>query len=108
MRKKHISKESRIPLANDPYAGAPHRLLGDGRVLVLYPLLFGAQRLVIGPADDPTGYDRGFDYPREECIAAVYSFKNWDGDGYPPAGWVREIGTGLRVDLKTGRMYQRD
>lgn len=75
------------------YGGAPTRDLPDGRVLVLYPLIMGTVRLCIGHQDSST-YDDAWCYQTPaEGLAAM---AEWDGEGDPPDGWFRHIGTGRR------------
>lgn len=69
------------------------RELEDGRMLVVYPLVMGTVRLCIGPPNIGT-YDDAWCYqtPAEGLIAMA----QWDGEGDPPVGWFRHIGSGRR------------
>lgn len=64
------------------------RKLNDGRVLVLYPLLWGNVRLTLGPTED-IGYDDFWEYPPKELYTALAAMVHWDGTGDPPDGWHR-------------------
>lgn len=79
--------------ASDPYLGAIiHRDLDDGRVLVLYPMLFGNVRLCVGPQRG-YGYDRGFCYQEPARFDALMALATWDGNDVPPGDWIKEVGT---------------
>lgn len=79
------------------YAGAVgvRKLDDDQRVLVLYPLLFGAFRLCVGPLDDE-GCDDIWEYPAEEYETAMSALLDWDGTGDAPVGWHRAQARGER------------
>jgi hypothetical protein len=53
-------------------------------------------RLCIGDADDSTGYDDGWCYPKSSYGLAVQAWAEWSGDGDPPDGWIKNINTGRR------------
>lgn len=69
-----------------------HRLLGDGRVLAVYPMLFGNGRLVVGPAGEPW-LDDAWCY--DTVDGALEALASWDGTGEPD-GWKRHIASGRR------------
>lgn len=74
------------------YEGAiGYRNLDDGRVVVLYPMIFNV-RLVIGPQNEPF-YDAGWCYDRDRVVDALYALEHWDGSGAPPGVWKKEVGT---------------
>jgi hypothetical protein len=67
------------------------RELDDGREIVVYPMLF-TTRVCIGPTGE--GYDRAWCYPNQD--AAVAAADRWGGEGDPPGGWIKEVGTSRR------------
>jgi hypothetical protein len=81
--------------------------LDDGREIVVYPMLF-TDRLCIGVAGDG-GYERAWCYPRLHPAGqttAVIAAEAWDGEGDPPVGWIKEVGTERRrVDGDPEREY---
>lgn len=78
-----------------PYPGAfAHRVLGDGRVVVLYQMLF-TWRVTIGP-DGEGWYDDFWCYPPTQFDAAHQALTSWDGNGDPPDGWIKHGRTGRR------------
>lgn len=77
---------------HDPYLGAiAHRDLDDGRVLVLYPMLFGNLRLCVGPQNEGW-YDKGWCYQEPQRRDALTDFATWDGVGDPPGDWHKVAG----------------
>jgi hypothetical protein len=71
------------------YEGAlDYRNLDDGRVLVLYPRLFGYIALVVGRQFART-VDAEWSYPQDARDSAYESLATWDGNGDPLDGWVR-------------------
>lgn len=52
------------------------RPLLDGREITIYPLLFGAARLCVGPLADEGGYDMAFRY--EQHSDAIAAADEWD------------------------------
>ncbi len=78
--------------AIDWYEGAvAHRDLPDGRVLVLYEMIFNV-RLCVGPQNEPW-YDRGFCYDKADRRDALVALASWDGNGTPPGKVKKEVGT---------------
>lgn len=78
--------------AIESYLGAlAHRDLPDGRVLVLYPMLFGNTRLCVGPQNEGF-YDRGWCYQSAAIIDALTALATWDGVDVPPGDWIKEVG----------------
>lgn len=62
--------------------------LADGREVTVYPLLYGAGRLCVGPLGDQWGYDIAYLYERSE--EAVEAAKDWDGEASEhPAGFQK-------------------
>ena len=68
------------------------RKLADGRVIVVYRLLFGCARLCIGP-DDGLTIDDEWHY--ESGDEAIFASAVWDGEG-EPSQWHRHPGSGRR------------
>lgn len=77
------------------YGALCERDLGNGQVLVLYPMAY-TYRLCIGASDDHCGYDDGWCYPRDGLAVAFEALAKWDGKGDPFEGWVKQIATGRR------------
>lgn len=88
------------------YAGTlAERELPDGRVIVVYPLIMGTARVCIGPAGADF-YDDAWCYATP--VEAIAACEAWDGEGDPPVGWFRHIGTGRRrPDGDPAREYVR-
>lgn len=82
------------------YQGALcHRDLDDGRVLVLYPMLF-TWRLCLGWQGD-AGYTRAWCYPPERLADAINAQGRWDGNtADPPGRWIKEVGTERRRPVR--------
>jgi len=75
------------------YAGSLfERRLDDGRVLVVYPLLWGNARLCCGP-DDGLTIDNEWHY--ESSDLAIFAAAVWDGEN-EPTGWHRHPSSGRR------------
>lgn len=72
------------------FRGVYGRLLDDGRVIVVYRMIFN-DRLCIGPAHDGV-YDRAWCYPQDG--SAVRAAATWDGEGVPPGPVIKEAGAG--------------
>lgn len=101
------------------YAWAP---LADGREITVYPLLFGAARLCVGPLADEYGYDNAYMYDslRDAMIAA----ETWDYEKqqHPPdfvkieagddhaADQIPEVGKAIKVrtDRDTFTISEKD
>jgi hypothetical protein len=66
------------------------RELPDGRTVSVWRMLY-TDRLCIGFGE--LGYDRAWCYPHGLAVPAA---EEWDGDGDPPDGWVKEVGTERR------------
>lgn len=76
----------------DWYAGSiAHRDLDDGRVIVLYEMIFNV-RVCVGP-QNVGWYDRGFCYDKTKRMDALIALATWDGNGTPPGEWKKEVGT---------------
>ena len=67
------------------------RVVGDSEIVV-YPMIF-TTRVCIGDVGD-YGYRRAWCYPSR--ARAVEAAKAWDGQGDPPDGWIKEVGTERR------------
>lgn len=70
------------------------RNLEDGRVIVLYPMIY-TWRLCVGQQMDG-GYDRGWCYPKGSLAPALIALAHWDGNDDPVDGWIKEVGVGRR------------
>lgn len=71
------------------------RVLDDGRQIDLCPMTFGKVRLCIGEAPcSEHGYEDGWCY--EDPIGGLEAAESWDGEGDPPVGWHRHLGSGRR------------
>lgn len=90
-------------MSDRQYPGALYqRELDDGRVIVVYQMFYNA-RICIGPANEPT-YDDAWCYPDQ--ATALKAAAEWDGEGDPPVGWIKQVGTGRRrVDGDPSREY---
>lgn len=74
------------------YEGAfAHRDLPDGRVLVLYEMIYNV-RLCIGPQGSE-GYDTGWCYDKSDFREAMDVLGTWDGKGTPPGPVKKEVGS---------------
>lgn len=77
------------------------RDLDDGREITVHLMLF-TTRICIGPKGE--GYDRGWCYP--DARVAIAAAMAWDGEGDPPDGWIKEVGTERRrVDGDPAQEY---
>lgn len=70
-----------------------HRALSDGREITVYPLVMSTGRVCVGEQASHT-YDDAYCYETVEL--AVLAASVWDGDGDPPEGWFRHVGSGRR------------
>lgn len=71
----------------------PTRMLPDGRVLDVAPLLFGAARLTV--SKNATTQIIGDAWEYENPVVAIGAWAQWDGEG-EPEGWTRHPATGRR------------
>lgn len=81
------------------------RELDDGREIVVYEMLF-TLRLCVGPVGE--GYERAWCYePSPKYgVTALEAAIVWDGEGDPPDGWIKEVGTERRrVDGDPAREF---
>ena len=79
--------------AQEQFPGAiAAKFLDDGRAIVVYQMIFTA-RVCIGPDDSQT-YDDAWCY--DNVAQACEAVLEWDGNGDPPDGWHRHIGSGRR------------
>jgi hypothetical protein len=69
------------------------RILADGRVLYLQPMLGGNLRVSLSQDVDDCGFHTNYCF--HDHGAAWRAALGWDGDG-DPEGWVRHIETGRR------------
>jgi hypothetical protein len=67
--------------------------LPDGREVCVYPLLFGAGQITLGPADCPVGFDVIWEYEKwEEAVEAAEEWVGLSIDQHPyPEGYRRVI-----------------
>lgn len=70
-----------------------HKGLGDGRTVSVHQMLLGNWRLCIGPTGEQH-YDDGWCY--HDLVLVMQAATQWDGEGDPPDGWVRQLSTGRR------------
>lgn len=82
----------------------PTRLVGDGRRIWLYPMLF-TERLAIGPAGDE-GYDDYWCF--DDYGTALQQFLIWDPknpETPEPTGWIKHPKSGRRRMEEAGESY---
>lgn len=80
---------------SNPYPGSiSHRDLDNGRVLVLYPMIY-TYRLCLGWQGDE-GYSRAWCYDPLMLDDAGHDLMFWNGEGDPPGRWQKEVGTERR------------
>lgn len=77
---------------NVPGALAVHEL-PDGRVVAVCPLIY-TYRLIVDC--DDSGYADGYCYPRGSLALVLLAAATWDGQGDPPDGWIRHMGSHRR------------
>lgn len=79
------------------------RQLPDGREISVTLLIFN-YRICIG---DHSTYDDGWCYPHTLGKAFVLAAaRAWDGEGDPPDGWIKHLGSGRRrTDGDPAREY---
>jgi hypothetical protein len=70
-----------------------YRETDDGHAIVVYPLVMGTVRVVVGPAGEPF-YDDAWCYA--DPVAGLLAAACWDGKGDPPEGWFRNINSRRR------------
>lgn len=79
--------------------------LPDGREVCVYPLLFGAGKITLGPADCPVGFDTYYEY--DDLQAAIEAAHIWVGmtvDSTPhPEGFNRLVLPGGSEKFKNER-----
>lgn len=67
--------------------GLPRRVLPDGRILELCPMMFGNVRLMITlPELDGVCWDDAWCFQAESVSEAWIALLTWDGEG-EPVGW---------------------
>lgn len=69
------------------------RVLADGRVLYLQPMLLGNSRISLSRDEQDIGFHSNYCF--HDTLEAWRSAVSWDGDG-DPEGWVRHIETARR------------
>lgn len=69
-----------------------HRVIGD-KEIVVYPLIMGTVRVVVGDPGE-LSYNDAWCY--STAAAGLLAASVWDGEGDPPTGWFRNIRTGRR------------
>jgi hypothetical protein len=70
-----------------------YRATDDGREIVVYMLLMGTVRVVIGEVGELV-FDDAWCYSTPE--AGLLAASHWDGNNDPPEGWFRHLGSGRR------------
>lgn len=70
-----------------------YRELPNGRCIVLYVLIPGTVRITVGDVGSNM-YDDAWCYA--SLAAGVIAASCWDGEGDPPEGWFRNIGSARR------------
>jgi hypothetical protein len=68
------------------------RILPDGRVVHVIPLMF-TYGLRIATADDNRtgGFRDGWCYAHADLVFAIVAAANWDWQGDPPGPWIRNL-----------------
>jgi hypothetical protein len=77
----------------DEHGFVARRVLPDGRVLGVFPLIY-THKLVWTRFVGDCGYEDGWCYPT--MVEAVIALCGWDGEGDPPDGWIRHPTSGRR------------
>lgn len=79
------------------------RQLPDGRIITVLAMIFN-YRIAIGEGWE---YSDGWCYPRDLGKAFVLAAAQaWDGEGDPPDGWIKHLGSGRRrTDGDPAREY---
>ncbi len=68
------------------------RVLDDGRVVHLLPLMYTVRICVAsGASNGMGGFDEGWCYAQERMIEAVVIAATWDFQGDPPGPWIRNL-----------------
>lgn len=86
-----------VPVAvemNPPSGALMRRRLPDGRYVDVTAMTYGKGRLCIGDEVDLFAYRDGYCYT--SIAQAVVAAVTWDGEGDPPEGWIRHLGSGRR------------
>lgn len=69
------------------------RELPDGQQISVVQMIF-SRRICIG---GPYCYDDGWCYPNDlGLLFVVAAAEEWDGEGDPPDGWIKQVSTGRR------------
>lgn len=92
------------PEAARPPCGSPQpcrewalfcRVLDDGRIMHLIPLMFTFRVCVASASENRSGcFADGWCYAKQRLAAAVHVALFWDGQGDPPGPWIRNVLTG--------------
>jgi hypothetical protein len=77
----------------EPLGYSDPKLLNDGRIACIMPLMFTAAIITMTPAGMAHGYEDRWCYNSKE--SALEALSKWDGTGEPD-GWHRHPGTGRR------------
>jgi hypothetical protein len=73
------------------------RILPDGRVIHLVPMLINIRLIISTPRDNREGaYTEGWCYSREQVVTAMTAAATWVGVGDPPGPWIKEVMTGRK------------
>ena len=71
------------------------RVLPDGRVIHLVPMLFNVRVCIESPIDNEVGcYTDGWCFDRDRLADAFVAAATWDGAGDPPGNWKKHVTTG--------------
>lgn len=85
------------------------RVLGDGRVIHLVPLIYTVRVCIETPADNQGGsFTNGWCYAKERVIEAIVIAGTWDGQGDPPGPWIRNMRGIYGPGSKTNRRPDDD
>jgi hypothetical protein len=73
------------------------RVLDDGWVIHLVPMMFNVRIVIEHPRDNATGcYTDGWCYDRARVNEALVAMALWDGRGDPPGPWKKHVTSGRR------------
>lgn len=71
------------------------RVLTDGRVIHLVPMLINVRLCIGTPQDNRFGsFTDGWCFDRVRFVDALIAASTWDGDGDPPGNWKKNVTTG--------------
>jgi hypothetical protein len=76
---------------DEKFPGAVYARETDRGYIVVYRMIY-TTRVCIGA--DEFGYSRAWCYPDHD--RALVAAEQWNGEGDPPDGWIKEVGTERR------------